>query len=537
MTWLEELKINYLQRQKSVFIAYGNTADIWEKSDNQDCEFADFLMQEVFASRQIAIKFNIGTGLQFRDKETKEEFQKLLQGYDTLKGTDYLSELPSDIGEIFRLLNRFLRLVGDKKSIVLVIEHAELLIPQDEMNRLQLAEKKVLVTLDQWAKSAEILSKDISIVLICDNLYQIQRQITSVPEIAKIKIDFPNDTERLTTVQKFFKQYNISSSLPEQALVKMTAGLNRKSIRELFLRKKDSTLESQDLKILKKTLVEEENSDFIEFIESEKDLEMVAGHDHAKRRLRDDAALIKDGNMEVTPMGYLICGPVGTGKSFLAECFAGEAGIPFVKIKNFRDRWVGSSEANFEKVLTVLKNLSPVVILIDEADAALGDREGGGDSGVSKRIFSMLAQEMGDSNNRGKLIWMLLTSRPELLPVDLKRQGRAEVHIPLFYPKNMVEKKVMIMILGKKVGFDTDNLLHVIKEADLAEIRSGADIESVLIKCKRFELLNKKDISPEEFSNIVRSFRSSLSLEEINKQIQAALDEVTDTELLGTVGR
>jgi len=46
----------------------------------------------------------------------------------------------------------------------------------------------------------------------------------------------------------------------------------------------------------------------------------------------------------------------------------------------------------------------------------------------------MIATQMGDTQYRGRIIWMLLTARPDLLPIDLKRQGRAEVHIPLFYP-------------------------------------------------------------------------------------------------------
>ena len=60
--------------------------------------------------------------------------------------------------------------------------------------------------------------------------------------------------------------------------------------------------------------------------------------------------------------------------------------------------------------------MGPVVVVIDEADAALGNREAGGDSGTSSRVFSMIASQMGDTRYRGKLIWMLLTSRPDLLP-------------------------------------------------------------------------------------------------------------------------
>ena len=73
-------------------------------------------------------------------------------------------------------------------------------------------------------------------------------------------------------------------------------------------------------------------------------------------------------------------------------------------------------------------------MIVDEADAQLGDRSSSGDSGVGNRVFAQIAQFMGNTELRGKVIWFLLTCRPDLLPVDLKRQGRAEEHIALFYP-------------------------------------------------------------------------------------------------------
>jgi len=71
----------------------------------------------------------------------------------------------------------------------------------------------------------------------------------------------------------------------------------------------------------------------------------------------------------------------------------------------------------------VLRSLGPVVVIVDEADAALGNRQASGDSGTSSRVFSMIATQMGDTRFRGQIIWMLLTSRPDLLPIDLKRQA------------------------------------------------------------------------------------------------------------------
>ena len=129
----------------------------------------------------------------------------------------------------------------------------------------------------------------------------------------------------------------------------------------------------------------------------------------------------------------MLCGPVGTGKTFMVECLAGEAGVPIVKLKNFRDKWVGSTEGNLEKIFRLLQALGRCYVFIDEADQAIGRRDSAsGDSGVSGRIYSMLAEEMGNSANRGKLIWILASSRPDLIEVDLKRPGRVDVKIPLF---------------------------------------------------------------------------------------------------------
>ena len=131
-------------------------------------------------------------------------------------------------------------------------------------------------------------------------------------------------------------------------------------------------------------------------------------------------------------MGYLLCGPVGTGKTFLVECLAGEAGVPVVKLKNFRDRWVGSSEGNLEKIFRLVRALGRCMVFIDEADQTLGRRESGsGDSGLSGRLYSMIAQEMADTANRGRVRVdpRLVAARPDRgrpeAPGPRRREGAA----------------------------------------------------------------------------------------------------------------
>ena len=179
-----------------------------------------------------------------------------------------------------------------------------------------------------------------------------------------------------------------------------------------------------DLARIKKELVERDSAGLVEFIESKRTLADYHGQEALKTWLRQDIALWRAGDLKALPMGYLLCGPVGTGKTFLVECLAGEAGVPVVKLKNFRDRWVGSSEGNLEKIFRLIRALGRCMVFIDEADQTLGKRDsGGGDSGLSGRIYSMIAQEMSDSGNRGRVLWLLASSRPDLIEVDLKRPG------------------------------------------------------------------------------------------------------------------
>src|SRR6202042_2877960 len=135
------------------------------------------------------------------------------------------------------------------------------------------------------------------------------------------------------------------------------------------------------------------------------------------------------------------------------------------------------------RVLGVLRAMGPVVVVIDEADAALGNREQEGDSGTSSRVFSLIAAQMGDTRFRGKILWMLLTCRPDLLPIDLKRQGRAEVHIPLFYPSLQEELRAMFQAMGRKAGVQLTP--EDIPEVEWVGRLSGADIEGIVVRAAR----------------------------------------------------
>src|SRR5262249_28132777 len=154
------------------------------------------------------------------------------------------------------------------------------------------------------------------------------------------------------------------------------------------------TLAAAGVASMKKELIERECQGLLDFLESPFTLDNVAGLDAVKSWLREDAQLLRRGALHALPMGYLIAGRIGTGKTFVVQCWAGELGIPCVVFKNFRDRWVGATEGNLEKIFAILRALGSCVVFVDEADQAAGKREGGDtDGGLSGRVYAMLAKE------------------------------------------------------------------------------------------------------------------------------------------------
>jgi SpoVK/Ycf46/Vps4 family AAA+-type ATPase len=323
--------------------------------------------------------------------------------------------------------------------------------------------------------------------------------------------------------------------VPIEALGARLTGLSRVGARTaiaLALRN-DRKVTAAWLAGIKKEMIERECQGLLEFVESPFTLDHVAGLDEVKAWLREDATLLRRGALHTLPMGYLIAGRIGTGKTFIVQCWAGELGIPCVVFKNFRDRWVGATESNLEKIFAVLRALGQVVVFVDEADQAAGKRESGeGDSGLSGRVYSMLAKEMSDTRNRGRIIWVFATSRPDLLEVDLKRQGRLDVHIPLFAPDTPEQRRAVLLAIARKLKFplagaDLPPLDHV------PEL-GGHELEGVLVRALRIHELAPEPKPPvkEVLAGVLRDVRPNPHTRKLEYMDLVAVKECTDVRFL-----
>jgi SpoVK/Ycf46/Vps4 family AAA+-type ATPase len=564
--WAQELARTYQGGVVNTFLVHGNVHDLAPVRETNGVRYVglkEFLTKTMFPRREQIICYDQSAGIWFPQNAMREDFAKVVKAVDTVQGTNFSDRLPREPARALPLIERFLRTrIMDKPNYraAVLLDYAHFVAPASLGNSFSQEEAASLITLHKWSSDPAFTRADITIVLITENLADLHPLLVRSPYTTKIQIPLPEQLERLDYLHAITSPSEIAkiSALTLDEISIHTAGLSRVNMEQLLAKARlsaDGTSDGVpakensdgvdaapppvpakklDLDALfaeKKAIIEKECFGLLEFLKPKRGLESVSGHDHAKTWLQDDARLLKEGKLDALPMGYLICGPVGTGKTYLMTCYAGTLGIPCVKLMNFRSQWQGATEGNWEKILNTLKATGPVAVIIDEADAAVGNRDASGDSGTNSRVFSMLAQQMGDTNYRGRILWFLLTCRPDLLPIDLKRQGRAEVHIPLFYPASDDEKRLYFTILAKKCGTALEG--KDVPEAALKMRLSGSDIEGIVIRAKRRALLrNSATIGAQDLDGEINSFAPTSNSDELELQILSAVVECTHTDFL-----
>ncbi len=424
-------------------------------------------------------------------------------------------------------------------KIAVVIDFAEFVVPRGDPIQMGGDFSANVVKVLGWANDPAVLQSNIATVLLAEGLHDLNGLIVENPHAAKLRIPLPDETEMLEYVNTLAATQvpDLASrcEVPVETLARRLTGLSRVGARTAITMAINNgrTLTSAWLTRMKKDMIERECQDLLEFFESPYTLDNVAGHDAVKAWLRQDTELLRRGALSALPMGYLITGRIGTGKTFLVQCWAGELGIPCVVLKNFRDRWIGATESNLEKIFSILRALGQVVVFVDEADQVAGKRESSeGDSGLSGRVYGMLAREMSETRNRGRIIWVFATSRPDLLEVDLKRQGRLDVHIPLFPPETPQEMKVLLLAIAKKLRLP-------LVEADIPDIPAGLvlggnEVEGVLVRVLRTVQLAPppapafKDV----FIDVLKEIRPSAHTRKLEYMDLVAVKECTDARFL-----
>ncbi len=546
--WAEEMRDLFKSGSVAQFLIHGNIFDVVsleQSGSRRAMSVKAFLRDVMFESYDVIIEYDRGRGI--RLTRGGEDWGEWLQ---QILGKDAATLQTREPGPALELIDRYLlrtlnlQAVRGKdpspRKIAVVIDFAEFVVPRGDAIQLSGPFSANIVKVLGWANDPAILQSNIVTVLLSEGLHDLSPLVTENPHIAALRIPLPAEDEMLAYLQTLIAtqlpQLPSKCEVPIEILARRLTGLSRAGAQKILSTalNNDKTITAAWLLRMKKEQIEKECRDLLEFLESPFTLDQVAGHDAVKAWLREDSELLRRGLLNALPMGYLITGRIGTGKTFVVQCWAGELGIPCVVFKNFRDRWVGATESNLEKIFSVLHALGQVVVFVDEADQAAGKRGGGedSDSGLSGRVYAMLAKEMSDTRNRGRIIWVFATSRPDLLEVDLKRQGRLDVHIPLFPPQTTEEMRALMLSVAKKLKFPLGE--DDIPPLPQNVVLGGNEIEGVLVRALRiFELsAEPRPLFREVVARVLAEVRPNAHTRKLEYMDLVAVKECTDSRFL-----
>ena len=571
--WAEDLRRRYLRGEASMFVLHGNVYDVvlCNRKMMALTEFlTDVLLKE---SKETVAVYNVATGARFSKRA------------DGVKGLEDLL-LATEKEKVFAAFERLL--IGSTKTAV-IMEYAEAIAPAGDPNFQSESDRAAIVTLHRWSSLPEIERGDNVVLLISENLTELAPKLISNPKVAVVEVPMPDhptrrdatrladsrlnekDCERYAGMTAGLKAIQIASILTPQPaaeeeladrevfitgllgggpdaagrahkLAALTSNMNRDEIKELVAPAATTPAPDPDLPTpyylarkeadrliakRKREILERECFGLVEFVEPAHGFDVVGGMEEVKKDLLVIAESIREGRTSRVPMGILFTGPMGTGKTFVAEAFAKECGLTTIKLKNFRSKWVGATEGNLEKILNVIRAIGQVVVIIDEGDRAFGNTDGEGDGGTSSRVIARIKEFMSDTSNRGRILFLVMTNRPDKLDVDLKRAGRLDRKIPFLYVQTPEEVELVAKALLRKNKIRTPVDLSRIREGFSSKLvgYSNADIEAVL-------LLANEDAARDEGPTSVRENGEPVVLEP--HFLRAAIDYFPsrDAELL-----
>ncbi|GLR11404.1 ATPase AAA [Chitinimonas prasina] len=540
--WADILRERYLAGEANVFVLHGNVFDSYPLG--KDYAALPRVLDSMLAKKDSLLELSLAQGV------------RIVRSQRALPSLDGLQE--KGLGGALQYLESHMR---THHNTAVVVPYAETLFPAAETHHLSFEERAAVTTLHRWSLDEALGRSDAIIILVAETLTSLAPSLLSNPRIIAIDLGLPDEAARTEAIAQFapalsaeqrtriaeqtagLRLVQISSIVSDhgradgldeaarrsyiagllgespdaasraQEFARVTAGMSRQAIRALIAPATPEEHEEGEDEVMavirrrKREILEKECSGLIEFIEPRHGLEVVGGNAAIKTELARVAKALREGDIRRAPMGLLAVGPMGSGKTFVIKAFLKEAGLNGVMLKNFRSQWVGATESNLERVLAMVKVMGPVALVIDEGDRSFGSRSEDSDGGTSSRVIARLKTFMSEPENRGRVLFIMMTNRPDKLDIDIKRPGRLDVKLPFFYAQTDAERVEIVGALLARHGMswvatDAQRLQACTPLAGY----SNADLEAVVLLAAASVSDQGSSISAEQFEQAVADF-------------------------------
>lgn len=386
-----------------------------------------------------------------------------------------------------------------KENLLIIIEAADMLLPEGEIPRLSLADRHRVSIAQDWILDPDFMNGKDAVVLTTESKSLMNSRLTRLPQLISVEIPSPALDERKHFISWFNrtqmpKEKDLRLWGTQEQLAMMTAGLSLHALRQLLISAcySGGKLEPQDVIEKVSDFIQSQlGEDVVEFKKPAHGLKDVVGNQRLVSFIQTKflPRLTATGPDAIS--GAAVCGPIGSGKTFIFEGLAGDLDMPVLVLKNIRSMWFGQTDIIFERLKRLLTAIVKVVVFVDEADTQFG--EVGRDAhSTERRLTGKIQAMMSDPQLRGNITWLLMTARIYNLSPDLRREGRVgDLILPVLDPEGEDREAFIRWAIRDVFKGDIDdavmeNLLHITEgysaasfaslRADLRASAKGAEL-------------------------------------------------------------
>lgn len=383
-------------------------------------------------------------------KRSNDSTEKSRESDDN-KFAEYLNEaigsptLALELLRQFCLISRSKNHLGDKflnEKLLIIIEATDMLLPEGEIRSLNLADRHRISIIQDWISDSEFMKSTDTVVFISESKSLVNSRVVRLPQVVDVEIPSPEVEARRHFISWFNrkqkptnKELNLWGSQSQLAV--LTAGLSIQALRQLLVSACYSGEKLRPERVIEKVsefIQAQLGEDVVEFKKPAHALKDIVGNRKLITFLKDQIIprITTTGKDSIS--GLSVCGPIGSGKTFIFEGLAGELDIPVLVLKNIRSMWFGQTDVIFERLRRLLMALVNVLIFVDEADTQFG-QVGRDAHATERRLTGKIQAMMSDPQLRGNITWLLMTARIYNLSPDLRREGRVgDIVIPVLDP-------------------------------------------------------------------------------------------------------
>ena len=450
-SFLDALSDAYSDRGKSVVVLTGDTHDLFFSAKQERFLALEQTLYQALSSAFMVFRLDIATGIGFYDSKDLDALARVCVQADSLQVNqeDMIGDLKQQISStrhsplpalvlLQELLAAVVAVRRDLKSvkpICTIVQFAGSLFPTGDFDRLGELDRQRLVTFLNLIESPWFKSGSHLIILIADTKSEVSSRIVALPSVQCIELELPNSAERDKYLSTFVSSNTGTSAqqLLEQGVQEFvgdTAGLTLTALQDLLevARRTQKPIGRRSIITEINAVLEADLGDIIKLSRPDHGIADIVGYKKTGEIFLDIFRRCE--NSETAVPAILVSGPNGAGKTFQLEAYASESGRVVIELAGLRGMYFGQTETFFEKLRLRIKTYGKILILVDEAHTQFGSVHKSDTHETEKRLAGNIIKMMGDRSLFGKVLWGLMTSRPDELDPDVK--SRAPIQIPIF---------------------------------------------------------------------------------------------------------